>query len=157
PSLPCRQGREPVGRCGFSVSRADWIGRVRGTTLPRYHARMADGIHDVLIVGGGLVGASLACALDGSGLDVALVESEVPRASVVPDADARSLALAAASLNALDALGVLRHLPTPPAPIRRIHVSRRGDFGSVSMSARDYGRDAFGGVVPAPALGAALQ
>jgi len=118
---------------------------------------MSDRIHDVLIIGGGLVGASLACALDGSGLDVALVESEPPRAPITADADARSLALAAASLNALDALGVLRHLPAPPAPIRRIHVSRSGDFGSVRMDAADYGREAFGGVVPATALGAALQ
>ncbi|HTD27920.1 MAG TPA: 2-octaprenyl-6-methoxyphenyl hydroxylase [Xanthomonadaceae bacterium] len=118
---------------------------------------MTNSIHDVLIIGGGLVGASLACALDGSGLDVALVESEPPRVSVIPDSDARSLALAAASLNALGALAVLRHMPTQPAPIKRIHVSRRGDFGAVSMRAEDYGRDAFGGVVPAPSLGVALQ
>jgi len=125
--------------------------------LSRYHARMANGIHDVVIIGGGLVGASLACALDGSGFDVALVESEPPRITVVPDSDARSLALAAASINALDALGVLRHLQAAPALIHRIHVSRRGDFGAVSLRAEDYGRAAFGGVVPAPMLGAALQ
>ena len=118
---------------------------------------MANGIHDVLVIGGGLVGASLACALDGSGLDVALVESESQRTSVITDSDARSLALAAASLNALDALGVLRLMPTQPTPIQRIHVSRRGDFGAVSLRAADYGRAAFGGVVPAPALGIALQ
>lgn len=118
---------------------------------------MVNNIHDVLVIGGGLVGASMACALDGSGLDVALVESEPPRASVIPDSDARSLALAAASLNALDALDVLRHLPAQPTPIRSIRVSRRGDFGSVLLRAADYGRTAFGGVVPAPALGVALQ
>jgi 2-octaprenyl-6-methoxyphenol hydroxylase len=142
------------------IARMIPLASIRGTVrrAPRYHARMADRIHDVLVIGGGLVGASLACALDGSGLDVALVESEPARASrIAADDDARSLALAAASLNALGALGVLRHLPAPPAPIRRIHVSRRGDFGSVSMDAKDYGRDAFGGVVPASALGAALQ
>ena len=118
---------------------------------------MENRIHDVLVIGGGLVGASLACALDGSGLDVALVESEPPRASTIPDPDARSLALATASLNALGALDVLRHLPVQPTPIRRIHVSRRGDFGAVLLNAAEHGRAAFGGVVPAPALGAALQ
>ncbi len=118
---------------------------------------MAEKTHDVLIIGGGLVGASLACALDGGGLDVALVESEPPRAPMIADADARSLALAAASLNALDALGVLRHATVRPEPIRSIHVSRRGDFGSVMLRAGEYGRNAFGGVIPAIALGAALQ
>ncbi len=118
---------------------------------------MQDRIHDVLVIGGGLVGASLACALEGSGLDVVLAESELPRASAAADPDARSLALASASLNALGALDVLRHLPVQPTPIRRIHVSRRGDFGAVLLDAAEYGRAAFGGVVPAPALGAALQ
>ncbi|MBS0464238.1 MAG: 2-octaprenyl-6-methoxyphenyl hydroxylase [Proteobacteria bacterium] len=118
---------------------------------------MKQNIHDVLIVGGGLVGASLACALESSGLDVILVESEPARTPMIADTDARSLGLAAASLNALTALGVSRHLANPPAPIRRIHVSRRGDFGTVLLRADEYGREAFGGVVAAPALGAALQ
>jgi 2-octaprenyl-6-methoxyphenol hydroxylase len=117
----------------------------------------ADKIHDVLVIGGGLVGASLACALDGSGLDVALVEAEPPRAVAAPDRDGRNLALAAASLNALEALGVLRHLAAKPAPIRRIHVSRRGDFGAVRMDATEHGREQFGGVVPAHDLGNALE
>ncbi|HWS78127.1 MAG TPA: NAD-binding protein, partial [Thermomonas sp.] len=35
-------------------------------------------VHDVLIVGGGLVGASLAIALDALGLDVGMVEATPP-------------------------------------------------------------------------------
>lgn len=114
-------------------------------------------IHDVLVIGGGLVGASLACALDGSGMDVALVEAEAPRAVTAHDRDGRNLALAVASLNALDALGVLRLLAARPAPIRRIHVSRRGDFGAVRLNARDYGREQMGGVIAAHDLGNALE
>ena len=111
---------------------------------------------DVLIVGAGPVGASLACALDGSGLRVALVEASGPAQSA-PGFDERKLALAAASLDALDALGVAAKLATPPEPIRAIHVSRVGDFGSVRLHARDYGRDALGGVVLARELGEALE
>jgi 2-octaprenyl-6-methoxyphenol hydroxylase len=111
---------------------------------------------DLMVVGAGPVGASLACALAGSGLRVALVEASGP-AVAAPGFDERKLALAAASLEALDSLGVLAGLATPPEPIRAIHVSRVGDFGSVRLQARDYGRDALGGVVLARELGEALE
>ena len=42
-------------------------------------------------------------------------------------------------------------------PIRRIHVSRAGDFGSVKLEASDYGREAFGQVVVARDFGEALE
>ena len=74
-----------------------------------------------------------------------------------PSFDERNLALARASLNALDAMGVLAALPRAPAPIQQIHISRQGDLGVVRLSAGDYGVDALGGVVMARDLGAALQ
>lgn len=111
---------------------------------------------DIVVLGGGLVGSSLACALDGRGHRIALVEGSLPRESP-PGFDERKLALAAASLNALGALGVLAQLAELPSPIRRIHVSRQGDFGVVRLQASDVGRDAFGGVVSARELGKALE
>jgi 2-octaprenyl-6-methoxyphenol hydroxylase len=115
-----------------------------------------DSSFDILILGGGLVGSSLACALENRGLRVGLVEATAP-ASGPPGFDERKLALSAASLNALQALGVLANLPSSAAPIRRIHVSRVGDFGSVRLNADDYGRESFGGVVLARELGIALS
>ncbi len=112
--------------------------------------------HDVVIVGGGLVGASLAIALDALPLDVALVEA-TPPAELPAVFDQRNLSLAAASVNALTALGVMEQLRAPTGPIRRIHVSRAGDFGSVCLEAADYGRDAFGQVVVARDFGEALE
>ena len=111
--------------------------------------------HDVLIVGGGLVGASLAIALHDSGLDVAQVEAGA--GALPPVFDQRNLSFADATVNALAALGVLRRLQAPAAPIRRIHVSRQGDFGRVVLDARDYGRESFGQVVVASDFGQALE
>lgn len=112
--------------------------------------------HDVVIVGGGLVGASLAIALDRLGLDVALVEA-TPAGALPAVFDERNLSFAEATVNALASLGVMEKLRAPPAPIRRIHVSRRGDFGRARLDAADYGREAFGQVVVARDFGAALE
>jgi 2-octaprenyl-6-methoxyphenol hydroxylase len=110
----------------------------------------------VAIVGGGLVGASLAIALDRLGLDVALVEA-TPSGALPAVFDQRNLSFADATINALTALGVIARLRTPPSPIRRIHVSRQGDFGRVRLEATEYGRDAFGAVVVARDFGEALE
>ncbi|WP_045728505.1 2-octaprenyl-6-methoxyphenyl hydroxylase [Xanthomonas sp. GPE 39] len=112
--------------------------------------------HDVVIVGGGLVGASLAIALDRLGMDVGLVEAAPPGA-LPPVFDQRNLSFAAATVNALTALGVMQRLRAPTGPIRRIHVSRAGDFGRVRLDAADYGREAFGQVVVARDFGQALE
>ena len=112
--------------------------------------------HDVVIVGGGLVGASLAIALDRLGLDVGLVEA-TPAGTMPAVFDQRNLSFAAATVNALTALGVMQKLANPGGPIRRIHVSRAGDFGRVVMQASDYGREAFGQVVVARDFGEALE
>ncbi|KAF1720443.1 2-octaprenyl-6-methoxyphenyl hydroxylase [Pseudoxanthomonas wuyuanensis] len=112
--------------------------------------------HDVVIVGGGLVGASLAIALERLDLDVGLIEATAP--GTMPAVfDQRNLSFAAATVNALTALGVMQKLRAPTGPIRRIHVSRQGDFGRVRLDAADYGREAFGQVVVARDFGGALE
>ncbi|NCT67127.1 MAG: 2-octaprenyl-6-methoxyphenyl hydroxylase [Rhodanobacteraceae bacterium] len=110
---------------------------------------------DVLIIGGGLVGASLAIALDDAGLRVALAEAAPPRVDLQPSYDERNLVLARVSVNALEALGVF-DATTPAIPLRRIHVSRRGDFGAVRLDAEALGLPPFGAVLPARELGNAL-
>jgi 2-octaprenyl-6-methoxyphenol hydroxylase len=112
--------------------------------------------HDVVIVGGGLVGASLAIALDRQGLDVGLVEA-TPAGQMPAVFDQRNLSFAAATVNALTVLGVMHQLRAPTGPIRRIHISRQGDFGRVQLDAVDYGREAFGQVVVARDFGEALE
>lgn len=110
----------------------------------------------VLIVGGGLVGASLAIALDAAGIAATLVETAAPRADAQPSYDERNLALARATVNGLEAIGVWRHAATRATPIRHIHVSRAGEFGSARIDADRQGVDALGWTLPARELGAAL-
>ncbi|MCX7514017.1 2-octaprenyl-6-methoxyphenyl hydroxylase [Frateuria sp. STR12] len=110
----------------------------------------------VLIVGGGLVGASLAIALDAAGVDAMLVEAAAPRTDAQPSYDERNLALARATVNGLDAIGVWTHARRDATPIEHIHVSRAGEFGSVRLQASDAGVDALGWTLPARELGGAL-
>ena len=112
--------------------------------------------HDVVIVGGGLVGASLAIALVRQGVEVGLVEA-APAGQMPAVFDQRNLSFAAATVNALTARGVMQQLRTPTGPIRRIHISRQGDFGRVRLEAQDYGRSTFGQVVVARDFGEALE
>jgi 2-octaprenyl-6-methoxyphenol hydroxylase len=111
---------------------------------------------DILIVGGGLVGSSLAIALDRSGLRVALAEAAAPKLDQQPSYDERNLALARASVNALAALGVWDKVAAKATPIRRLHVSRRGEFGAARFDAAAHGLDAFGATLPARELGNGL-
>jgi len=83
--------------------------------------------YDVLIVGGGPVGAAAALALRGTGLAVGLVEARAPQ---VVQAD--------------------------PRPIARIHVSQRGGFGRVELDAAEVHLPALGYVVDYGRLAATL-
>ncbi|WP_457096519.1 2-octaprenyl-6-methoxyphenyl hydroxylase [Lysobacter sp. P5_B9] len=112
--------------------------------------------HDVLIIGGGLVGASLAIALDRLGLDVGLVEA-APAGALPTVFDERNLSFAEATVNALTALGVMQKLRAPTGAIERIHVSRSGDFGRTVLDAAKHGRSEFGRVVIARDFGEALE
>mgnify|MGYP000191256989 FL=1 len=110
---------------------------------------------DIAIVGGGLVGSSLACTLERADLSVVLIEAaETPEIPL--SFDQRKLALAQRSIDALGRLGVLSLLRAPPTVIRRIHVSRTGDFGRTLLDAAEFGHPAFGAVVLAQDLGLAL-
>ncbi|WP_460878427.1 2-octaprenyl-6-methoxyphenyl hydroxylase [Rhodanobacter koreensis] len=110
----------------------------------------------VLIIGGGLVGASLAIALDVAGIAATLIETAAPRIDAQPSYDERNLALARATVNGLDAIGVWRHAAARATPIRHIRVSRAGEFGSARIDADRQGVDALGWTLPARELGAAL-
>jgi 2-octaprenyl-6-methoxyphenol hydroxylase len=112
---------------------------------------------DVAIVGGGLVGMSLALALERiDGLRVLVLEAQAAPTPQAPRWDERHFALGRASTLALDALAV-NYGEGGQHPIRRIHVSRRGAFGRTVLDAAREGLPAFGQIVPARQLVAALE
>lgn len=117
---------------------------------------MSSADFDLLIVGGGLVGASLACALRGTGLSIGLIEA-VPMAQAAADGESRALALAYGSRRLFERFDVWEAIGRREiTPIERIHVSDRGHFGCARLAAADVGLDALGYVVAAHDLAAAL-
>ena len=112
---------------------------------------------DLAIVGGGLVGASLAIALRPTGLRVALVEGVAPDASLQPSFDDRTTALGNGTRRTFEALGLWQAIAPHAAPIRAIHVSDAGRFGFARLEAGAEGIEAFGYVVTNRALGAVLR
>jgi 2-octaprenyl-6-methoxyphenol hydroxylase len=111
---------------------------------------------DVLIVGGGLVGASLACALGKAGLRAAVVEAHALRIDQQPNYDERSIALAQGSQRIFAALGLWDRLAEQVCPIHTIHVSDRGRFGFTRLQREQEGVPALGYVASARVLGNTL-
>lgn len=114
--------------------------------------------YDILIVGGGMVGASLAIALKDLPLRVGLVEAVEFGAAAQPSYDDRTLALSFGSKRIFQTLGVWDRLEARGAtPIHRIHISDRGHFGFTRLNRDDAGVEALGWVVENRALGQALK
>jgi len=112
---------------------------------------------DLAIVGGGLVGASLALALAPLGLRIAVIEAVTPGAGEQhPSFDERTTALANGTVAVFQALGVWAAMEREAAPIRRIHVSEQGRFGTARINASEQGRESLGYVLPNRVIGAAL-
>ncbi|MEE4378419.1 MAG: 2-octaprenyl-6-methoxyphenyl hydroxylase [Candidatus Competibacteraceae bacterium] len=112
--------------------------------------------YDLLIIGGGLVGASLACALADQALRIGLVEAMPFTTTSEPGYDERSIALAYGTRRIFDGLGLWPAIAPLATPIKKVHVSERGGPGFARLNCRDEGVEALGYVVEARALGAAL-
>lgn len=111
-------------------------------------------IYDVAIIGGGMVGASLACALSGQGLRIGLVEAR-PYTTEPASYDDRTLALAYGSQRIFSTLGLWDSLST--TPILSIHISELGQPGFVRLNHRNEGVPALGYVVAARVLATTLH
>jgi len=114
-------------------------------------------MHDVVIVGAGPVGATLALALAESDLDVVALDARAP--GEAPRGD-RSLALSHGARLLFERLGVWSALNATRGAvtaITAIDVSQAGGFGTLRMDAREHDLPALGYVVSYLALQGALD
>jgi len=109
---------------------------------------------DILIVGGGPVGATLALALQAKGIAVTMLEAREQGAS---HQDQRALALSYGSRLILERLGLWSELGPKATAINTIHISQRGSLGRTRLQAKDHGQPALGYVLAYGALSAALD
>lgn len=106
---------------------------------------------DIIIVGGGMVGASLASALQSSSHKIALVD-----ASPLVQDDHRLIALNYSSVCILKNLHIWPKLESHACAIDQVHVSQRGHFGVTRLRATEAELPVLGYVIPAQQINAAL-
>jgi 2-octaprenyl-6-methoxyphenol hydroxylase len=117
---------------------------------------------DIAIIGGGMVGASMAAMLP-SHLNILLVESFPLPTSNNPDTpiyqpsyDARSSALSHSSYDIFQKMGLWPLLAQHVQPIEQVHVSDRGRWGSVLLDHKQQPFNALGYVIENAWLGRCL-
>ena len=119
--------------------------------------KAANDSYDIVIIGGGLVGTSLALALHPLNLRVALLEAATRDNTLPPVTDQRTLALNWGSRQILEGIGAWRQVEPLATPIHRLHVSDAGHSGITRLDRTLIGQSALGYVVPAHSLSAALS
>jgi 2-octaprenyl-6-methoxyphenol hydroxylase len=110
---------------------------------------------DVVIVGGGLVGTSFACALGNQPCRVALIDQKAVLPLQKNDA-AKAIALSWPSIVCLKNLNVWPAISSYLSPIFKVHISKKNHFGSIDLSSTAAGLPFLGGVIDAGILNGAL-
>jgi 2-octaprenyl-6-methoxyphenol hydroxylase len=88
---------------------------------------------DVIILGGGLIGLTLASALDSGGLSAIVVDPADPDQRTSAAFDGRTSAVSSSSMRMLETIGVADHFPEPGCPIRKIQVADGLDPGGLAF------------------------
>lgn len=114
---------------------------------------MADWQTDIVIVGGGLTGATFVQALQSSGYRCLMLEAKSFAHNLALDLNSRSIALSPASINILTQLGLWEKIKPHAMPITSIHVSQQKRFGRATIS----GDEPLGYIVEMPYLSQLLQ
>ena len=106
-------------------------------------------LFDVVVVGGGMVGSALACALAPHGFQVAVLETREPARDWPSDeVDLRVSALTRASQRILQRLGVWDAMASMRvSPYREMHVWDADGSGSIHFDSADIGEPDIGHIV----------
>jgi 2-polyprenyl-6-methoxyphenol hydroxylase-like FAD-dependent oxidoreductase len=111
---------------------------------------------DIVIAGGGMIGSSLAVALEPLGFRVAVVEPVARAEREQPSFDERSTALSRSSQRTFEAMGLWPRIAACATPIHSIHVSEKGRFGFSHIDRQEQRVEALGYVVINRVLGEVL-
>jgi 2-octaprenyl-6-methoxyphenol hydroxylase len=111
---------------------------------------------DLAIVGGGLLGLTLACAAGGAGFRVAIIDREAPPRTVEPEFDGRASAIAFGSRRILEGIGVWAGAAAAAEPILEIRVADGASPLFLHYDHRDVGDEPLGHIVENRALRQAL-
>lgn len=112
---------------------------------------------DIVIVGGGMVGMAAALALSKYNINITLIEHIEVKGDSHPSYDDRTLVVNRASIRFWENLGIWKNLSESITPIKKVHVSNKGHFGSVRFDAKDYELDALAYIVEAKKIGLKLK
>ena len=124
--------------------------------MPKEQNNNTNKTYDILIVGGGMVGASLAVALIPLKLKVGLIDAFEFGVSEQPSYDDRAIALSYGSSRIFSGMGLWNELAPKTTAIKKIHVSDRGHFGAARLSAKQENVPALGYLVESHVLGKQL-
>ena len=114
---------------------------------------------DVVIIGGGLAGAScaLSVAKTNPTLNIAVVEANQVTGEYHPSFDDRSIALAQQSVEYLQSLNLFEKNAPYTAAIKKVSVSDRGHFGKAHINCDEFAKPSLGYVVEVNPFGRALH
>ncbi|MFK7793876.1 MAG: 2-octaprenyl-6-methoxyphenyl hydroxylase [Gammaproteobacteria bacterium] len=103
---------------------------------------------DIVIVGGGLVGMSLAVALAKSPCSVLLLEQNQSAPLHANVLDLRTTGLTRSSEQMFIQAGIWQKIATAASPIKRLDISEQGNFGAARIDANQHGISPIGYMVP---------
>jgi len=108
---------------------------------------MADIDTDVLVVGGGLAGGTLACILAAHHVETVVIDQEAPSTVLNPEYDGRASAIALGSQRVLQGAGLWADLVNDSAAIQDIRVADGDSLMFLHYDHQDLGGEPFGYMV----------